>query len=198
MKLATTTLVLCVASLLALGMVMLYSSSMGDKLGPHIIEMQTLWGLAGLIACVVAASIDYRVLRKLAWPIFGVAALLLVLVLVPHIGVKVNGARRWLGIPGGAVRFQPSELGKIALVIVIAWHADRFQRQMGTWKRGIFYPGLLIGLMLGLIFVEPDRGTTILLAAVSGMMLLLAGVRWRFSGAAGARGIHRLGILIAP
>ena len=50
---------------------------------------------------------------------------------------------------------------------------------MQTWKRGIILPGLIIGLMLGLIFIEPDRGSTVLLAAVSGSMLLVAGVRWR-------------------
>jgi len=75
------------------------------------------------------------------------------------------------------VRFQPSELGKIALIIMLAWYGDRYQRQMQTWKRGILFPGALIALTLGLVFVEPDRGTTILLAAVSGMMLLIAGVR---------------------
>jgi cell division protein FtsW len=123
---------------------------------------------------------DYRLLRKFAWPIFAFSALLLVLVFVPHVGLKVNGARRWLGISGSSVRFEPSELAKVALIIVIAWYAERFQRQMGTWKRGIIFPGLFIGLTLGLIFIEPDRGTTILLAAVSGMLLVIAGVRWRF------------------
>src|ERR1051325_6477214 len=76
--------------------------------------------------------------------------------------------------------FQPSELAKIALIIAVAWYGDHFQRQMPTFKRGILVPGIFIGLTLGLIFVEPDRGTTILLAAVSAGMLLIAGVRWKF------------------
>ncbi len=178
MKLATTTLVLCVAALLALGMVMLYSASMADK-GTHYLLMQLIWCGAGLVACVTAASVDYRLLKKFAWPIFIFAVILLVLVLIPHIGFKVNGARRWFKL-GGGVRFEPSELGKIALIIMVAWYGDHYQRQMGTWKKGIMVPGLLIGLVLGLIFVEPDRGTTILMAAVTGMMLLIAGVRWKF------------------
>ena len=103
---------------------------------------------------------------------------LLVLVLVPHLGRKINGARRWFDFHG--VRFQPSELGKIALIIMLAWYGDRYQRQMQTWKRGIVFPGALVALVLGLVFVEPDRGTTILLAAVSGAMLLVAGVRWKY------------------
>src|SRR5581483_4464011 len=56
---------------------------------------------------------------------------------------------------------------------------DRYQRKMGTWTKGIFIPGAFIGLLLGLIFIEPDRGTTILMGGVVGAMLLLAGVRWR-------------------
>lgn len=179
MKLATTTLVLCVAGLLALGMVMLYSASMADK-GTHYLLMQLIWCVAGLVACVVGASMDYRLLKKFAWPIFAFAVILLVLVLIPHIGFKVNGARRWFKLGVTGVRFEPSELGKIALIIIVAWYGDHYQRQMGTWKRGIMVPGLFIGLTLGLIFVEPDRGTTILMAAVTGIMLLIAGVRWKF------------------
>jgi cell division protein FtsW len=178
MKAATTTLLLCVASLLALGIVMLYSSSMADK-GSHILQMQIVWCLLGLIGCVVAASMDYRLLKKLAWPILGLAVLLLILVLVPHIGLKVNGARRWFRL-GGGVRFEPSELGKLGLIIAVAWYGDRYQRRLGDWKRGLMYPAILIGVVLGLIFVEPDRGTTILMAAVTGGMLFVAGARWKF------------------
>jgi cell division protein FtsW len=90
----------------------------------------------------------------------------------------VNGARRWFGL--GPARFQPSEFAKLALIIAVAWYGEHFQRQMPTWKRGIFVPGIFIGLVLGLIFVEPDRGTTILLASVTLIMLLIAGVRWHF------------------
>jgi cell division protein FtsW len=89
--------------------------------------------------------------------------------------MKLNGAHRWIRLPGAT--FQPSELVKIALIIMLAWYCDRSQRKMDTFKRGIILPGIIIAAALGLIFVEPDRGTTILLAAVSGMMLLVAGVQ---------------------
>jgi cell division protein FtsW len=178
MKLATTTLVFCVAGLLALGTVMLYSSSMADK-GTHYLTMQLFWCALGLPGCAVAASLDYRLLKKLSWPLYGLAVLLLVAVLIPHLGVAKNGARRWIPLPFGGIRFQPSEFAKLALIITIAWYGDRFQRRMGSWKKGILIPGLFIGLMLGLIFVEPDRGATILAGGLAGAMLLLAGVRWR-------------------
>jgi cell division protein FtsW len=177
MRVAVTTLVFCVTSLLALGLVMLYSSSM-TQVGAHYLIMQLIWCVVGFVFCVVAASADYQLLKKYAWPIFGFAVLLMLLVLVPHIGRKINGARRWFDFHG--VRFQPSELGKIALIIGLAWYGDRFQRRMKTFKWGICGPIFIIGTVLGLIFVEPDRGTTILLAAVSGSILLLAGVQWKF------------------
>jgi cell division protein FtsW len=177
MRLAITILVFCVASLMALGMVMLYSSSMGDPAARHLM-MQLRWGALGLVAGAIVASLDYRLLKKLAWPLFLVAIVLLAIVLVPSIGTRVNGARRWLNFGGAS--FQPSELAKLALIIVLAWYGERYQRQMVTWKRGIVVPGLIIAPVLALIFVEPDRGTTVLLASVSLVMLLIGGVRWRY------------------
>jgi cell division protein FtsW len=177
MKVAVTTLTFCVASLLALGLVMLYSSSM-TQVGVHYLMMQLIWCVFGFALCVTAVVSDYQLLKKYAWPIFVVGVLLLALVLVPHVGLKVNGARRWFNLHG--VRFEPSELGKVALIIALAWYGDRYQRRMQTFTWGIAIPIGIIALVLGLVFIEPDRGTTILLAAVSGSILLLAGVQWKF------------------
>ena len=180
MKIAVTTLAFCVAALLALGMVMLYSSSMA-KDGAQLLMMQTVWCALGVVGCMLAAALDYRVLRKLVWPIFIFSIILLVLVLLPlphGITKKINGAHRWFIFPG--FRLQPSELGKLAMIFALAWYAERSQRLMHTWWRGILVPGLIIAPILGLIFIEPDRGTTILMTAVSGAMLLIAGVRWKF------------------
>ncbi len=174
MKIAVTTLVFCVAALLALGMVMLYSSSM-TQVGTEYLIKQSIWCCAGIVACVLAATIDYRLLKKYWWVFFAAALLLLAAVLNSHIGRRINGAQRWISV--GPLNFQVSEFGKLALIIAIAWYADFSQRQMNTFKRGILYPALIIVPVLGLIFVEPDRGTTILLAAVSAGMLLVAGVR---------------------
>ncbi len=189
MKVAVTTLAFCVAALLALGLVMLYSSSM-TQVGAHYLMLQLVWCAFGFVLCVAATAIDYQWLKKFAWPIFLLAVFLLVLVLMPHIGRKINGARRWFDFHG--VRFQPSELAKLALIVMLAWYGECCQRQMHTWKRGVVLPGLLIVSVLGLVFIEPDRGTTILLAVVSGSLLLTAGVRWRhilIPAAIGAAGL---------
>jgi cell division protein FtsW len=177
MKIAVTVLIICVAALLSLGMVMLYSSSM-SQVGAHFLIQQLLWFTLGMAGCVAATLGDYRWLKKLAWPLFGLGVVMLVAVFVPKIGHASHGARRWIGFAG--FLFQPSEAAKIILIIVVAWYGERFQRQMPTWKRGVLIPGIFIGVMLGLIFIEPDRGSTILLAVVCGFMLVVAGVRWRY------------------
>jgi cell division protein FtsW len=205
MKVAVTTLAFCVAALLALGLVMIYSASLAlvnarthTEVGAHLLQMQLVWCALGFVACAVTAILDYAILKKLALVIFIGALALAASVFVPHFGMKLNGAHRWIRLPGAT--FQPSELVKIALIIMLAWYCDRSQRKMDTFKRGVFVPGIIIASALGLIFVEPDRGTTILLAAVSGMMLLTAGVRLKhlFVPAFGGAAILAVSILHDP
>jgi cell division protein FtsW len=177
MKAAVTTLAFCVAALLALGLVMLYSSMMTASAGTHDLLMQLIWCALGFALCVMVTALDYQIFKKLAWPIYVLALILLALAFVPHVGHASHGAHRWIG--RGHFILQPSEFAKIALIILLAWYCDRSQRQMHTFKRGILVPGMFIGLILGLIFIEPDRGQTILLAGVSGAMLLIAGVEFK-------------------
>ena len=177
MRVAVTILAFCVASLLALGLVMLYSSSM-TQVGAHYLMMQLIWCVFGFGLCVTAVSLDYQIFKKYAWPFFIFALLLLALVLEKHLGSVRGNARRWFSFHG--VSLQPSELGKLALIIALAWYGDRFQRRMPTFKWGVLLPILIIAAELVLIFREPDWGTTFLLAAVGGGMLVLAGTQWKF------------------
>src|SRR5215469_11749904 len=110
MKVAVTTLAFCVASLLALGLVMLYSSSM-TQVGAHYLMMQLIWCVFGFIACVAAVSMDYQLLKRpeVVFPLYGVSALLLCLVYpfphLPHLPARFinisHGAHRWFSLPGG-------------------------------------------------------------------------------------------------
>jgi cell division protein FtsW len=139
--------------------------------------MQVIWCLVGFLACVTTVAMDYAWLKRFAIPIFAGTLGLAGLVFVPHLGMHVNGAHRWIRLPGAT--FQPSEMVKLGLIIIVAWYADLSQRKMHQFVRGLLVPGTIIAAGLGLIFIEPDRGTTILLALVSGTILMLAGVRWR-------------------
>jgi cell division protein FtsW len=150
---------------------------MADK-GTHYLLKQIIWATIGTVALLVSASVDYRFFRKIAWIFLGLTAVLLALVILMNLHTKTNGARRWFHL--GPVEFQPSELAKLALIIAVAHYGDRYQRQMKGFEKGILHPCLFIGLILGLIFIEPDRGTTILMAAVTGTMLIVAGVKWRY------------------
>ena len=117
-------------------------------------------------------------LRKRAWFLYGICALALVLVLVPGFGVKVNGAQRWLGL--GPLRLQPSEFAKIGLVLILAVYLSANQREIKSLCRGFVYPSLILGLVLGLIMLQPDFGTTFLCGAVGATMMFLAGVSLRW------------------
>ncbi len=180
MKIATTILFFCVTALLALGMVMLFSASTG-QVETKYLTMQPIWCGLGFVVCWLVASADYRWLKKfpwVPWALLGSVVLLLILVLIPGIGFKIKGASRWLRVAGFTM--QPSELAKIALIIALAYYGERYQRQMPTFTRGMIVPVLIISLVLGLLFAEPDVGTAMLLATVSAVMLLVAGIRWRY------------------
>lgn len=177
MKAATSLLLFSVLGLLVLGIVTLVSASTGQQEARYLI-MQPIWAGVGLVALLVAASGDYRWIKRFWWVLLALAVVMLAMVWVPHVGIMKNGARRWIGY--GSFRMQPSEFAKIALIIAIAWYGERFQRHMGTFTRGVVIPGVGIGSVLLLIFKEPDVGTTLLLAGVSAVMLLVAGLRWRY------------------
>jgi cell division protein FtsW len=177
MKTAVTTLVFCVAALLALGMVMIFSSNMSEP-NAHFFSRQLVICGVGLVLCVIGACVDYGRLRAWVWPIFVLGLISLVLVFVPPIGIHRNGASRWIGYK--VPYFQPSEFAKVALIILLAWYGERYQRQMAGWKRGILYPGLFIAATIGLIFREPDVGNALLIGSVSGIILLIAGIRLRY------------------
>jgi cell division protein FtsW len=137
-----------------------------------------IWCGLGFACGLAAWLVDLRRLKKFTWPLLGLSLLLLVLVVVPHIGKRINGASRWFSFHG--VSLQPSEFAKIALILALAWYGEHFQRRMPNWKHGIIYPGLFIGATVGLIGIEPDVGNALLLAAVSCVMLLIAGIRLKY------------------
>jgi cell division protein FtsW len=206
MKLTVTTLIVCVTSLLALGLVMLYSASMTmvvtdkhshvqSEVGARMLQMQLVWCVLGAIACAAVASLDHIHLKRFAPAAFGVSLFLAGLVFVPHVGMSLNGAHRWIRLPGAT--FQPSEIVKLGYILILAWYCDLAQRKMDRFQRGTIIPLGLMGLALGVIFVEPDRGTTILLAAVGGAMLIVAGSRVRYLLLIGLLAVAALGYSLA-
>ena len=166
-------------ALTTLGLVMLFSAGAVTKSGPHaLVSKQAIWLCLSIVAGGISAFVNLEWLRKRAWLLYGICALALVLVLVPGFGVKVNGAQRWLGL--GPLRLQPSEFAKIGLVLILAVYLSANQREIKSLWRGFVCPSLVLGLVLGLIMLQPDFGTTFLCGAVGATMMFLAGVSLRW------------------
>ncbi len=160
-----TTVALCAA-----GLVMVTSASVAFAYNQHestfyYAERQAGWLAIGFVALLVLGRIDYRRLRPLA-PAGAVAAgLLMLLVLVPHVGVTVNGARRWFDA-GPLGTFQPSELGKLAFAVFVGHWVDRNAQRMGNFNQ-VFIPfAAMLVVALVLLLLEPDLGTAIVTVAI--------------------------------
>ncbi len=125
-----------------------------DKL--FFVKQQAVWAVIGLISLTVFSRIHYNFWKKMAKPLFFASLLLLILVLLPQIGSRVLGARRWIVL--GPVSFQPSEIIKLTLALYLAKVADSNKQALAY-----FAP---IALVAGLVMLQPDLGTTLVIGAV--------------------------------
>jgi len=173
-KQAAYLLIFCVSLLLTFGSVMLYSASMHQE-GSFLLAKHLVYASMGLAGAVLLAWKDYQWMRRHALTLFLMAVVLLGFIFV--FGEVRNNARRWF-VFGNIISFQPSEFAKLALIVFLAWYGEKYAEKMGSWGHGLLLPLIPVGLLLGLIFSEPDRGTTVLLAALTAVLLLLAGSRW--------------------
>ena len=173
--------------LLGIGIVSVYDASYaiaieklhGDSF--HFVKMQVGWACGGLIALWAATRIPYWHWKKYAVIGLALSIFLLLAVLIPHVGIAVNGARRWIG--HGAIRMQPSEIAKLALVLYLARVLAGSLKIKTRPKEGLWPPLMVIGLLAALIAKEPDLGTALVLAATGLIMLFLAGIRPAHIGA---------------
>jgi rod shape determining protein RodA len=143
-------------------------------LSPYAVRQASFVGM-GLVAMLVAMSIDYRSLNRYAYVLYG--AVVLALVAVPLIGVSGGGARRWLSI--GSFALQPSEFMKVALVIALAHQLHRVAGEPRLRILRLFAPAVLIAIPAGLILKQPDLGTAIALGMGAFTVLMIAGLPMR-------------------
>ena len=172
-------LVAVALGLTTLGLVMLFSA--GAVRGAQaLLTKQFIWLGLSIFVGVYAAFMNLEWLRRRAWLLYGVSMLALILTLVPSLGVKVNGAQRWLGL--GPLRVQPSEFAKIGLVVILAVYFSTRQRDIKTFMWGFLVPSLIIGGCCGLVILQPDFGTCFLCGAVAATMMFQAGtsLKWLF------------------
>ena len=170
-------LFVAVLGMLVIGIVMLFSTSAfaQDSRGDvyFFIKRQGLWLGIGLIVCAVAAMVDYHLWERVWWLCFLLALITLALCFVPHVGMRINGSRRWIGL--GPITFQPSEIAKIAAIFFLAyWFARREKPSENIWH-GFVLPLAVIAPLLILILSEVDLGTSVLLAASALVLMFIAG-----------------------
>lgn len=175
-KFLVLTLVLTVLGLIALTDASAPSAlnDFGDKY--YYLKQQALWGGVGVTLLFIFANLNYKLWEKYAVPLFLASLILLVLVLIPGIGVRVLGARRWIVV--GDLTFQPAEVVKFALCVY-------FAKLAANGKKLLSYI-VPLGLVSILIIAEPDLGTTITISVIGLTQMFLAGVNF----------IHFTGILL--
>lgn len=169
-----------VGVLVVMGVVAVYSSSFALGLlefgdANYFLLRQMMFAIAGGVVMWVLMKSDYRQLRVIS-PLLMLGALLsLAAVLVPGIGIESNGATRWIRIGGPIPPLQPSEFAKLALIIYVsAWLAGRGENVKEFWT-GFLPFVVLVGIAAGLIMLEPDLGTTIVVVLTTGTLVFVAG-----------------------
>jgi len=170
-------LFLAVLGLLVIGIVMLFSTSAfaRDSHGDiyFFIRRQAIWFGIGLVMCTFAALVDYHFWQRTWWLWFAFALVALALCYFPHIGMRINGSRRWVGL--GPVTFQPSELAKLAAIFFLAAWFTRHEEAGSNLLSGFVLPLAIVGLLAGLILGEVDLGTTALLGTTAFVVMFVAG-----------------------
>ena len=194
---------LLVLLLLGIGVVMVLSASYprayydpGHVTGgrpAYYFVRQLLFAALGMGALWLASRFPMGFYRRYAFPFLGVTVLLLLL--VPFVGVRANGARRWLGV--GGLTLQPSELAKLAVILSYAVLICRFRGRMRSFRWGVLPFAGILALLIGLLVLEPHFSASIILIAVAGAMLFLGGLGLGWFLAAFTAAGAGLGVLLA-
>ena len=164
------TLLILTLVMMVLGLVAVAEASSPQALSTfsdpfYFVKQQLMWAGLGVVVMVVASFVPYGFWRKMALPIFGVSILCLVAVLVPGVGVRLLGARRWISV--GGIGFQPSELVKLTMIIFLA--------RLLELEKPYWWSVVIIGLVAGLIMLQPDMGTASIILAEALAVYFLSG-----------------------
>ncbi len=175
-------LLIVTVTLALVGLVMVFSASAvvaGENKRFHdswyFLKRQLAWLAFGLALLHVVSRIDYVWWKRLALPLLGLITVLLVLVLIPSVGVAVKGARRWLHL--GPISIQPVEMVKLITVIYLAAYLAKKEDRIQNFRDGLMPAVAVVGLLSGLVLLEPDLGTIVVIGLVTAGMLFLGGAR---------------------
>jgi cell division protein FtsW len=169
-----------VATLVCIGLVMIFSASSATAYAEHsdiayYLKRQLVWLAAGIVAALFAYRLDLLKLKRAAPYILVASIVALCLVFVPHLGLVVNGGRRWIGV--SSVSFEPSEFAKLALVIYLAAVLSSRGERITSLARGLFPLFVPVLIMAVLVLKEPDMGTASLLVFTAFALFFAAGAQ---------------------
>lgn len=164
-----------VLMIVGMGIVNLYSAGFNRGEGTPLYIKQLYWLAVGLGVLCLILLVDYRHLEKLSYPLYILSILLLLGVMFG--GKMVYGSRRWLAL--GPISFQPSELAKIAIILVLATYFHRRPMLEAMRFKDLIVPGILVLIPAALIIKQPDLGSGLLLVLVAASIILFVGVNWR-------------------
>lgn len=187
--------------LTAVGLVMLLSASFPsayyDYGNPtYFFIRQGIFAALGIAAMLFISKINYQRFRALGKPLLILSGILLILVLFPQIGILRNNARRWLGIPGTPLQFQPSEIAKIAVVLYFAEDISKKKDKMRTFREGILPYLMILGVLALLVGKEPHLSGALLILGVGAVMMLVGGIHWGWIISAGVVGVVGLYLVL--
>jgi len=174
------TLLMIMIALTLVGLVMVFSASAVVATNRfqdsgYFLKRQLAWMTFGLLLMHVSSRIDYIWWKRLWLPLLGLTVTLLAMVLIPSIGVAAKGARRWLSL--GPLVIQPAEIAKLVAVIYLAAYLARKEERLTGFWSGIVPALCVVGVLSGLVLLEPDLGTVVVMGAVTIGMLFLGGAR---------------------
>lgn len=176
----TRLLAVVTATLVVFGLAAAYGATAigqdGQAMG--VLLSQLSGAIIGGVLMLVVARVDYRLWRRLAWPLLGVTLFALVILVLPFttgIAPMINGARRWLDL--GPANFQPSELARLTIVIWCAMLAEKKGKQVRQFKKGVVPFLVVIGLVAGLILLQPNLSMATLVALLGCLVLFTAGAK---------------------
>ena len=168
--------------MIGLGLLMVYSSSYHESQenygnGTHYLFRQAIAAVVGIVVMLLAMRIDYRLYQQRPFVLFAVGLTLALLVLVLIMG-SGEGTRRWLSL--GPLNLQPSEVAKLTTVLFLASYLSRKDDKINDWWNGLLPALAVVGSLSLLILLEPDLGTAAAVVMVAGIMLVVAGMAWRY------------------
>ncbi|HBM16231.1 MAG TPA: hypothetical protein DD381_07830 [Lentisphaeria bacterium] len=168
-------MIILVMAITIFGLLMLYSTT-STASGESMLIKQVMWIIVGIFAITFINLVGYNALLPYSKYILIITWLLLIFALFCK---PVNGAYRWIPIPGGIGNIQPSELAKIAIIMFLAHFIPRNQRNLKSSFKALLFPGIVCAITLMLVLSGHDLGTTILIASVIWILALIAGIKLR-------------------